>query len=564
MFLKKTKMPSGDVHFSLVEKYHDSSTGKVRQHTICSLGTLSSLREKYDDPEKYVQSWIDFYNIICEKSSSAVTAIDLGMHIDKDTDYTINLGSIPVEYLYRKLQLPEFFRNRQRHRNDAYNADDIFRSLLFGSILSDTNPLDHIKHMTTYTVEEMCSFFSFVASCRDSMFMWLNSRKGHFHHDNICFLFDNIASLTFDEKPESHLVMQMDKKADPIRTYSSTYLSIYADYLGIPLAFRQVCADQDESLESSAVFEENLMRKLDLKKIVTVGRRENSDPDEINNEILQMKSGKYIYSLSHLWISDETMKYALKDNIYRKNKRYEYKTRLISRHITDSSGKKHAILEKMIILKTKDKYYHDVRRRKFLLKRARAVIENPEKINDVSVGEERKYITELVFCEDGSVNISESQLTINEEYIAYEKNFDGMFFLLTNLADYPGEILADAFLLNFTLESYIRNIQHDIPAPDRFLPDEYHDAFITTYNMIHFVSLVILQILRNSLPVRYSIKDILKSLRRFRCTHIGKNLYAVNHYDSIIYETGKICNIDFSRRYYTRKEIRSLVSGRSK
>ena len=49
MYLNKQKKPNGDIYLSIREKYHVPQKGS-RERTIESLGYLSELKKKYDDP----------------------------------------------------------------------------------------------------------------------------------------------------------------------------------------------------------------------------------------------------------------------------------------------------------------------------------------------------------------------------------------------------------------------------------------------------------------------------------------------------------------------------------
>ena len=49
MYLNKLKKPNGDIYLSIREKYHVPKVGS-RERTIKSIGYVSELRKKYDDP----------------------------------------------------------------------------------------------------------------------------------------------------------------------------------------------------------------------------------------------------------------------------------------------------------------------------------------------------------------------------------------------------------------------------------------------------------------------------------------------------------------------------------
>ena len=50
MYLKKKTEENGDIYLSIMEKYYDSSKKTARERTVESIGHVSELRKKYDDP----------------------------------------------------------------------------------------------------------------------------------------------------------------------------------------------------------------------------------------------------------------------------------------------------------------------------------------------------------------------------------------------------------------------------------------------------------------------------------------------------------------------------------
>ena len=49
MYLHKSKKPNGDIYLTIKEKYHVPKVG-AREKTVESIGYVSALKEKYDDP----------------------------------------------------------------------------------------------------------------------------------------------------------------------------------------------------------------------------------------------------------------------------------------------------------------------------------------------------------------------------------------------------------------------------------------------------------------------------------------------------------------------------------
>ncbi len=91
MYLNKLKKTNGDIYLSIREKYHVPKVGS-RERTIESIGYVSELRKKYDDPIAYFTMYA---KELTEKANAEKTediTIDLKSTMDIGTNDVRNVG----------------------------------------------------------------------------------------------------------------------------------------------------------------------------------------------------------------------------------------------------------------------------------------------------------------------------------------------------------------------------------------------------------------------------------------------------------------------------------------
>nr|WP_244262223.1 hypothetical protein [Thermoanaerobacter wiegelii] len=74
-----------------------------------------------------------------------------------------------------------------------------------------------------------------------------------------------------------------------------------------------------------------------------------------------------------------------------------------------------------------------------------------------------------------------------------------------------------------------------------------------------FISLVIARILEHRLKGKYSVSEILESLRRASCSHIKENYYLFDFYNDVLEDIGKELSIDFSKKFMRLGEIKKIL-----
>ena len=59
---------------------------------------------------------------------------------------------------------------------------------------------------------------------------------------------------------------------------------------------------------------------------------------------------------------------------------------------------------------------------------------------------------------------------------------------------------------------------------------------------------------------KFSAFEIIDSIRNYTCSSIGENFYNFHYIDDIIQSLGKIFEIDLSKKYRSRGEIKKIIA----
>lgn len=107
------------------------------------------------------------------------------------------------------------------------------------------------------------------------------------------------------------------------------------------------------------------------------------------------------------------------------------------------------------------------------------------------------------------------------------------------------------------IEETFRVTKSDLEARPVYVSREDH---IQAHFLTCFIALVIARILEMKLEHKYSITQMLESLKNAECTLLQQNYYLFDYYDDILKDIGKTFGIDFSQRLRTLGEIKKILA----
>ena len=181
------------------------------------------------------------------------------------------------------------------------------------------------------------------------------------------------------------------------------------------------------------------------------------------------------------------------------------------------------------------------RDREKMIEKAKDLIKNPSSYTKATSYGAAGYVNNICFSKNTG-EVIDKDLSLNIEKIKEEEKYDGYYSIVTS-----EEHLSDIEIRNIyrglsKIEETFKVTKSNLNARPAFVwtPDHIQAHFLTC-----FVSLVILRLLENRLDYKYSIKNIIDSLKNYNCYLDFSNIYRFVYTDEIIKDLEDIFSIDF-------------------
>lgn len=560
MYLKKTKQKNGRIHLDIMDNYYDPEKKITRQKTIISIGYVDELSKKHENPIEYYTDLLQEYKKALENSPLSLSFhFQANEKIDTVNHQEKNLGFIVFSKIYHGLEIHKFFNNKQRHRSDSYNANELFKILLNGNLISRYSRKSWFQKKKYYYIPELIDYFQFVNDNSFDLIKWLNKHIQNYYDRGSCYVYENIAKFQFTEKNSAELEINKEQTTNHEYVQNSSYLSMYLDSHGVPYAYRKT--DKYTLHEDPKVFLDKLKKELGIQRFVIVGDRITKTEEELNEEIVSNENDRYVFSVNPINASPEIQKYILdvsdEKNYYSNTKT---KSRLHPRIIILADGSKKVILENQLVLKNKSQQSNDELKRETLINKARSIIKYTNQYSVVNIGEEIKYIKSVSFLPDGTIDLNKSILELDTDKINHEKKFDGIKLIITNEPIKSISHIIDVYYYQHSLENVLKNTRCTMQKKSPNFKQFNYNNYTTTVHTVTFTALVMLRLLYLSLDKKYSMTTLLESIAKYNCVPLQKNYYLFTHYDSVIDDLGKRFDLDFNKRIRTLKDIKHIIA----
>lgn len=149
--------------------------------------------------------------------------------------------------------------------------------------------------------------------------------------------------------------------------------------------------------------------------------------------------------------------------------------------------------------------------------RAKRIIANgPSKLKTANPNDCKRFITKTSVTADGEI-AKKTNLSLDEDRIANEAQYDGFYAVCTNLDESACKIAA----INrnrWEIEECFRIMKTDFEARPVYLQN---DERIKAHFMTCFLSLIIFRYLEKKLNYKYTSNEIIKTLRSMNITDVG-------------------------------------------
>ena len=565
MFLKKDKRPNGRLYLSIVEGYRDPITKKNKQRKVKYVGFLDELEKEYEDPISY------FSNLAKEMTEAAkkeLSPLDFSFPRDETIDSSVtlrkNLGFAVLSYFYHELEINKFFINRQRNLNIKYSLNNIFQMLVYSRVLHPSSKKNSYENMDKYFLD-----FNFkindVYRALDYFCKYKNDLLLHIHEMIRINYGRDTSSVYYDVTNYYFEIKEADdfrKKgvSKEHRTTPIIQMGLLMDNSGLPITYKLFEGNTNDSTTLMPVLHE-LKDEYNFGRVIVVADKGMNTGENIAYNIIN--NNGYIYSQTVRGGTKELKDYVLSDDGYdTSSDGFKIKSRVITTKIwiENDKGKRVQvdIDQKQVAFYSPDYDKRAKYEREKAISKAEKLI-SYSKNGKISSSGAAKYIKSIP-CDKNTGEIYDKAANahfINENKIAEEEKYDGYYLIVTSELKMPNEDILNAYRSLWKIEETFKITKSELETRPVHVSLREH---IEGHFLTCFISLLLLRLVENQVDHKYSTRRLIETMKNISGTYVDKNYYMFDFYDDIVRELGKVTNIDFSKRFMTLGEIKSIVA----
>lgn len=583
MYLKKSfNKKRNKTQLSFVQGYRVD--GKVKHKVIENLGYLEDYLEEYEDPVAHFQQIAKEWNVRQEAPDSI--EVRLSEKLPAQCSNRKNLGYAIIKLIYAKLQIREFFQNKQRQLPVEYNLNSIFSLLTFNRFLFPSSIknayetrdrfFDHFNFSLddVYRALDYFNRYSLELQkhlhARVSSLLGRNSEKAYYDVTNYYF------EIPYEDEDGTDTERKVKRKRGPSKEHRKDpiiQMGLLMDSKGIPMAFHTFSGNESEKTNMLPAIQ-RVKKDYEINRIIVVADRGLNTSD--NTSILsgtnasdEKNDDGYVYGQSIRGADAEFKKWVLEQDGYittmEENKEgetipFKHKSRLYAKEITkkDSNGVRRL---KMTIYQKQMVYYSEKYAKKQKYEREKAItkakdlIKNPADYTKATSYGCTAYINNISFSKETGEIVEGKELSINEEKIAEEALYDGYYSIVTSEKELSDKEIRDLYKGLWEIEESFRIIKSEFKTRPVFVSTEAH---ILAHFLICFVTLLIMRVLEQFIEKRHSVRQIRNSLLNYSCSYLDQNYYLFDYRDDVILTIEKTFGLDLSKKIMPLSEIKKI------
>ena len=566
VFLKQIpNKKSGKTFLSIVKPYKHKESGNVRTKTVQSIGYLEDIRD-IDDPVAYYTELARKMTLE-EKDRERTATIEYkpSQRMEAGTSTRRNIGYFALSRLYHELGIRRFWAGRQQTVRSDYQLDQIFRMLVFQRILDPGSKKYTFEHRNEYferydfDLQHVYRALTNFAHYKDDFLFALHTAVSKQYSRDTSHVYYDVTNYYF-EIDETDALRQngvsKEHRPNPI-----VQMGLLMDQSGLPISYQLFSGNTNDCLTLRPVIR-NIRERYAISRMIVVADKGLNTSNNIAAHILN--GDGYIYAQSVRKATQEMQTYVLDEEGYSAwGEDFKIKSRLEPRviQIEDVHGKKKSFTteQKQVIFYSRDYDLRAKAERAQAIAKARDIVDHPSRhslLQDIGC---TKYIQHLNIDRQTGEILRDRKRTpvLDTARIAQEERLDGYYALVTSEMDMSDEAIIDTYRGLWQIEESFRITKGDLQARPVYLSDRDH---IEAHFLICFVALLLVRCLQLRTDSRFSVGQMIDSLRRASGSLFEEDLYVFDHYDSALEAIGQAVGIDFAAKFHRVKDIRHLAA----
>ncbi len=611
IYIRKEKRKDR-IYISIVHGYRDGNN-KVKHKTIKTYGYLDELEKLYDNPMSVIESNLKKLN---EENINELILKDINKEPTEEdfenSEDEKNIGYFLLKKIYSELGITNFLKEKQKKLNIDYDLNEILLLLVLCRILYPGSKKENFQNRNKFfekfdfSLKDIYRALDFFDKYKEDIqkVMWENTKDkyqrdlstGYFDCTNYYFEIDCNDEDLIDE--EGNILEKGYRKRGPEKNHRPdpiVEMGLLLDNKILPASYKIFPGNDSEKVQLRPIINKAKTTH-NIDKIIVVADRGLNTSDNMwflagkNDEKCKNNDG-YVYGQSvrgaskafKEWVLDEkdyindieytkdgkieTFRQRIYDKDgnfkeYKKNTLYfKHKSRVVAKEIQiTKNGKRnckvHTYQKQMVYYSQK---YADKQRyeREKMIEKAKDLIANPTKYTKATSYGTTYYIGNISFNKDTGEIVDGKTLYLDEEIIKEQEKFDGYYAIVTSELEYSDQKMRDIYRELINIENSFKITKTNLEARPVYVWTKEH---IEGHFLTCFISLVILRLIENRLNYKYTIENIIKTLRNTYAIKIKYDVYQQNNPNEI---TKALCNVfelDLYRKRRTLKNIKKIFN----
>lgn len=558
MFVKVTKNREGTQYISIVEGYREGN--KVKQRTIQSLGKLKDL--EVDNPNflKELKEAVK-----AGKYQPTSTTLELSLDLEKTISNPLkNYGWLLLDSVYRTLGISSVFNSYKKQSKSKIDLNQVMKLLLAQRVLDPKSKLRSVQSQN-----QLFGDFNFapqdIYRALDS-FALLSEDIQLQMHQSISKTIGRSGALVFYDVTNYYFETDLDDETTDVdgesvpafrkrgaskekRPNPIVQMGLFMDTNGIPIAYRLFpgnCVDVKTYLPAV----EQIKKQFGLERIVVVADKGLNSKENISDTVAR-KDG-YLFSQkvrgtrgapkdiqafvldSGGWQFNDSQTFAHKSFI---------RTRVVD---------KKEITEKVLATWNQKYDFREKIRRKKSVEYAEKLTAGDRFRMTMKKGGKRYLDVDTLDEETGEIKDLTPHITIDEEQISFDEQFDGINVLITSEIEMNDNQLVSNYRSLSRIEDCFKVLKTNFEARTVYV---WTKPRIEAHFLICFIALTILRIMELKTDGELSPERIQAALKSAQCRPLEKGYWEV--FGNEDFQTlNRLLEIPWDKQYVQLEKLR--------
>lgn len=553
-----------------VSKGYVNDKGVSTSVIVRKLGTLAELLPEHGPTREDVVAWCKGQ---CEtetqkyKEEQQEKSIQITFHADRQLDYNqqklFQGGYLFPQFIYYGLQLDKTCRKIKAKHKYEYDLNAILSDLIYNRILEPQSKRSAYKatqdflEPPTYQLHDVYRALSVLAEESDLIQSEAFKNSNFLGDRNSKILYYDCSNFYFEIEQESG--NKKYGKSKEHRPNPIVQMGLFIDGDGIPLAFSIFPGNQNEQT-SLKPLESKILNQFGCDKFIYCS--DGGLGSQSNRNFNHMGKRAFIVTQSIKKLRAEDKALALNKNGFRRlsDNKYinfdsindENSNELYYKEIPYTSG----TIDQLLIVTYSPKYAaYQQAIRQAQVDRANTMVKNGSlKKNRKNPNDPARFVGNEAITKDGeTANI---HYYLDEERIAEEAKYDGLYAVCTDLLDDPVGDILKVSEGRWQIEECFRIMKTDFAARPVFVQ---RDDRIKAHFLICFLSLLNYRLLEKQLGNKYTCQEILKTLKDINFANIEEQGFIPTYKrEKITDDLHETCGFRTDFQFITKSKMKEI------